>query len=211
MSKCFNFAPANFQGNLVHQSLPMSTPLEAFLVSVPVGPIEDKAAVERLLAEEWYSLAGSDSGGMRARKLIGRTERLEWRPPMLKFAIERHGGIVNGATRAELQNWEVNMETRSAEIAKIGRRQLYRTSKRLNVHPLAEAAAKAIIHGLDNPSLKRYPDGRVRVQIGSVVPDEGVQQTTTGRRKRFRNALEPLLAEAGWVPVGVNTYQRKAF
>jgi hypothetical protein len=39
----------------------------------------------------------------------------------------------------------------------------------------------------------------VRVLMAKVFPyDSGYMQTVTGRRKRLRAVLEPLLAESGW-------------
>jgi hypothetical protein len=53
-----------------------------------------------------------------------RAEDVAWTPPFLTFTLERHGGTVNGSSRAELHHWEVNIETGVATIVKVGRRQL---------------------------------------------------------------------------------------
>jgi hypothetical protein len=187
----------------------MSSPLAAHLATLPPGLVQDKDAVERLLIKEWHGLSGSDDGGMQSRKLNGRTESMEWNPPVLTFTIERHGGTVNGSSRAELQRWRVDTAERSAKIASSGRRQLRPAAKRLDVRPLAEAVAKAILNSSESELVKKLPDGRIRVLIRTVIPDSEFEQTTAGRRKRFRKILEPLLTAAGWVSAGVNTYQRQ--
>jgi len=146
---------------------------------------------------------------MKSEKLSGRTERMAWQPPMLTFTIERHGGTVNGSSRAELQHWQVDTAAWTAEIITSGHRQLRPAAKRLDVQPLAEAVANAILNDEDSPVLKKLPDGRIKVLISSVIPDNSFQQTTTSRRKRFRKALETLLSGSGWIPAGVNTYQRQ--
>ncbi len=183
--------------------------LEELLSSLSVGPVQDVSSVERLLIEAWDSLAGSDQGGMQAYKLRGRTEDADWQPPCLTFVIERHGGTVMGSTRAELQTWCVNISSWSAAIISTRRRQLEPTAPRLDVRPLAQEVADAILHDRESPSLKRLPDGRVKVLIGTLIPDVSYQQTTAGRRRRFRQALEALIRPAGWEVAGTNTYRRR--
>ena len=82
---------------------------------------------------------------MEAYKL-GRMEDISWNPPVLSFTIERHGGTVMGSTRAELQNWNVNVETRSATCGVGGHRQLEPMQARLNVKPMAEEIVASILN-----------------------------------------------------------------
>jgi hypothetical protein len=44
--------------------------------------------------------------------------------------------------------------------------------------------------------------------IGTIIP-ETYPQTTAARRKRFRHALEEILAPKGWVPVRPNIYKKQ--
>ena len=71
----------------------------------PVGSIDrNTSAGKRVfdaLVDAWPNLPGSDDQSTFAEKLW-RTEKLEWRPPMITFRLERHGGTVNGSTRADL-------------------------------------------------------------------------------------------------------------
>ncbi len=80
---------------------------------------------------------------------------------------------------------------------------------RLNVLPLADSVAKAIVGGADDPWLKWSADRKsVSVQIGKVIPDTGPAQTTINRRKRFRVALDQRLSAAGWSTARPNIYGR---
>lgn len=187
----------------------MSTSLKDYLLEQPAGADLDLREVEFLLEDVWRSLSGSRDGGMRAQKIRGRTEKMSWNPPLLTFTIERHGGTVNGSTRAELQHWCVDVSAHTAELVSRGRRQLHATAPRVNVKGPAVLIAQAILNNTECAELKRYPDGRVKVLISAVVPADGFKQTISGRRKRFRAALEALIKEHGWVAVGTNTYGRK--
>ncbi len=187
----------------------MSNPLKDFLSNLPPGQVSNPSALVQLLVQEWSCLHGSDAGGMQAYKLSGRVERLLWQPPFLTFTIERHGGTVNGSTRAELQSWKIDISSLTAQIVKTGHRQLTPASPKLDTSILAKKIADDIVNHQESESLKRYPDGRVKVLIGTVIPDDGYKQTIIGRRKRFHNSLESLLSERGWIPVATNTYKLK--
>ena len=80
---------------------------------------------------------------------------------------------------------------------------------RVYTGPIAQEIADAILNQRESPSLKRYPDGRVKVIISDVIPADGFNQTIFGRRKRFRAKLESLLAVGGWTSVGINTYKQR--
>lgn len=189
--------------------LHMDTSLKDYLMGLAPGAPLEVGEIEFLLAEAWRSLRGSRAGGMQAQKIRGRTEDMAWNPPSLTFSIERHGGTVNGSTRAEIQRWCVNVEAHTAEITSTGRRQLHAMAKRVNVKGPAAEIAEAILKNLESPMLKRFPDGRVKVLISSVFPHgSDFKQTVSGRRKRFRAALEALIKEHGWREVGTNTYAR---
>jgi hypothetical protein len=183
--------------------------LREFLAALPAGPISETRQLEYLLAESWSSLHGARRAGMDGYKIVGRAESMCWNPPSLTFTIERHGGTVMGSTRAELQDWCIDVSSATAEIVKTRRRQIRSTAKRVVVAGLAEQIAEAILSGREHEALKRYPDGRVRVLISTVIPDDGFKQTISGRRKRFRKTLETKLAEHGWESVSMNSYKRK--
>ena len=134
---------------------------------------------------------------MTAGKLQGRCEQPNWQPPYLTFTVERHKVAVYGSTRAELQDWRIDISSLSAEIVAIRRRQLRPQAAPIDVKSLAAPIADAILNNRESPSLKRYADGRVKVLIGTIIPDDGFKQTIGGRRRRFRAVLENLLSGGG--------------
>lgn len=83
-------------------------------------------------------------------------------------------------------------------LAKKNRPKIGR-AKPLNVKPLAEKVVNEIISDhKDSAWLLWKPDGRVRVRVGDIIPAT-YQQTTIGRRKRFRKELKQQLQEHGWI------------
>lgn len=166
------------------------------------------AVVEKLLAAGWHDLEG-DHGGMTADKLLGRMENPVWQPPLLTFRIERHGAVVMGSGRAEVQEWAVDLDRRTASLVKVTHRQLRPAQARLDLHPVAWELAEAILAGRQDERLKWKGDSRVRLLIGKVLPERSaVKQTLSSRRRRLRETLARLLAPAGWVVVRANVFQK---
>ena len=186
----------------------MNTPLTQFLSTLTEGPVDDPRDLEPLLVSEWGRFRGSGSGGMCASKLKNRMENVVWKPPVLTFTIERHGAAFNGSTRAELQDWSVDVSNETASFDSTRKRQLIPAAKRLDVAPIAEKIADAIVNDRESESLKRYSNGSVKVLIGTLI-DGSNQQTIATRRKRFRTALDALLSTKGWTALKFNTYTRK--
>ena len=184
--------------------------LQDYLVGLPPGSIDDSVELSDVLAEAWESLAGSDEGGMQAYKVRERMESTKWSPPHLEFTIERHGGTVLGSSRATLQTWSVDVAQGTVDLVRGGSfRQLRPASAKVDVVPLADAVAAAVLSGGNDRRLKWSADRTsVRVQIGELIPDEGPMQTTASRRKRFRAALNERLSAAGWTSIRPNTYRR---
>lgn len=100
--------------------------LEAYLATLTPGSIDDTNTLGALLADCWDNIQRSDDGGMQAYKLVGRIEQPVWEPPLLSFNIERHGGTVQGSSRAEIQRWTINLALTTATVSEAGYRQLYR-------------------------------------------------------------------------------------
>lgn len=192
----------------------MNNSLKTFLAKLSAGQVNwaNKNNLERLLAKEWDSFSSSDNGGMQSYKIINRTESLFWKPPILTFTIERHGSTVNGSTRGELQEWEIDISAWAASIISTRRRQVRPAAKRVNVKEFIPGIVNAILNGLEHSSLKWYPDRKVKVLISTIIPDDGYKQTASSRRKKFREALETELSRHDWLPsgqVGSNTYERR--
>ncbi|WP_156913786.1 hypothetical protein [Comamonas badia] len=188
----------------------MNQQIRQFLLNLGPEPISDVVQLQRLLAEVWSSLSGASDGGMKGDKLLDRAESMSWDPPYITFSIERHGSVVNGSTRAEIQDWCVDLDKWTAEIISTRCRQLYPTSRPMPVNTPAEEIAHAILNKLEHESLNWYGDDRVRVLIGTIIPDGGYKQTVSGRRGRFRKALGILIEADDWKAVAANTYQRSS-
>ncbi len=183
--------------------------LNQYLTDFPTGPISDKAALEPLLAVAWDQLGGSSDGGMNWEKLFGRMENVVWQPPKLNFVIERHGGTVNGSSRADLQFWSLNLETRTATLEKVSKRQLDPMQRRLEVEPLAVSIADLIANGQQHEMLKWYSPKQVRVRIGTILPKySAVKQTLAGRRKRFWKMMIVQMEAMGWNWLGRGVFKK---
>jgi hypothetical protein len=191
------------------QMSPDLAALRRFLAAAGPGPIEDAVALIALLAAVWPSLDGADDEAMASWKL-GRMEGPEWRPPLLTFVIERHGGFVLGSTRAELQQWTVNLDTLTASVEVAGRRQLRPLAPRLNVARLVAEIMELVAAGVEDDRLGWSADRQtVRVRISKIIPADGFQQTVAGRRKRFRDKLRAAMAASGWsVGTAAGTFVR---
>ena len=174
---------------------------------IPAGEIADGGELASLLVGCWGELDGASAGGMEPEKLLWRMEDISWHPPELSFTIERHGGTVLGSSRAEIQHWNVNVETRSATCSTGGHKQLTPMQARLNVKPLAEEIVGLILERQIDRRLKWNANGRVRVVIGNIIPPgSAAQQTVAERRRRFRDETERLLTKHGWRKVSANVY-----
>jgi hypothetical protein len=167
------------------------------LFGLPVGPVDRDRLVD-VLTGAWDRL-DRDDRSMAAFKLK-RLEVPYWDGSMLTFAVERHGGTVLGSTRADVQHWAVDPRAATARIVRRTHRQLSAMAPRLDVRPLAVDVAALILAGVSDDRLKWSPDGAtVTVRIGRIIPDDSAaRQTVTGRRRRFRAALEEELA-GSWV------------
>ena len=115
-----------------------------------------------------------------------------------------------GSSRADLQNWEIDITEGTARVFTGRYRQFYPRQPPLDVEPLVERVLTAIT-GQDDQCLKRLPNGSVRVHVGVLIPaTSAAKQTVQGRRKRFLRALEERLATVDWYPGrGRHTYARR--
>lgn len=178
-----------------------SADLAAYLATLsPSFAIEGevKNTIIELLCNCWSSLHGSTDQSTSADKIY-RAENLAWSPPNLCFVLERHGGTVNGSSRAELHHWEVDVTSGVASIIKIGRRQLVPMAKRMDTLAKAQETAKLIYSRVEHPYIHWVEPGVYAVvNIGNVIPETN-KQTTASRRKKYREQLEKEMLESGWV------------
>ena len=184
--------------------------LKKTLAAISHGEIVDLSGIDRLLAEHWHNLNGSSDGGMEGYKLLDRMEDAQWNPPILRFIVERHGGTVCGSTRAELQHWEVNLDSETAEITKTGYRQLEPMAPRISVKGLAEKIAQAILNGDDD---KRFfidsHNGDLVVNASAIFrAGSGFKRTVEGRRMRLCKYIEEILTDNGWQKVGWDRFRK---
>ena len=180
--------------------------LRQLLAVLQSGPVTDYGAIAALLSTCWDGLKGGDATSFQGYKLIGRMEGVNWTPPHLTFRIERHGGTVRGSSRADLQEWIVDVDSATARCEVVGRRQLRPMARRLDVTALAQATTEKIRSGSPDEGLQWQADGSVRVLVGQITPTGPAKQTTAGRRKRFWVALDSSLHE--WTREGSNRYRR---
>ena len=174
--------------------------LRSYLDGLAPGPVTDVGRLVAELAPVWSSIDGADVAGMETQKLR-RMENPEWKAPVLRFGIERHGGIVLGGTRAALQRWAVDVERRTAEESEAGYRQKLPRQPALKVGTLVDEIVHLVETGADDPRLKWSEDrSTVTVRTGPIIPASGFYRTVEGRRQRFRKALVPALAAVGWTP-----------
>ena len=183
--------------------------LEAFLAKLSFGPISDASKLASLLMYCWDDFSGSDEGGMKAYKLSGRIEQPTWQPPLLSFKIERHGGTVQGSSRAKMQQWTVDTTLKTSRVAEAGYRQL--TPRQSNwtkaaATKAAQEVAELINHHSEDELVTWLKNGGVRVVISKTVPGDAAAQTVSGRRKRFWKCLDELLGPS-WSRTG-SIYKR---
>jgi hypothetical protein len=73
----------------------------------------DRAHFEPLQIANPVQRAGSTESKMADWK-VERAENMEWRSPVLTFVVERHGAAAMGSSRAERQQWTLNLEKNTA-------------------------------------------------------------------------------------------------
>jgi hypothetical protein len=186
--------------------MPLPQALIQELEKTPSGSIKAELWNKLLpaLTNCWHEFEGSAASSMQAWKL-DRAEDVRWTPPCLSFLIERHGQTVLGSTRATLQRWSLDLQTRKASCSDERRRQLYRPSKKLDVKAIASRVREAVQQGhLSNSELARNgviawaSANEIQIYHGKLIPGDGFQQTVANRRRRFRNELTRMLAPLGW-------------
>jgi hypothetical protein len=181
------------------------------LKHIPAGPIEAAACkkIIKLLQACWSELKGARDTSMTAWKL-DRAEGLSWDPPCLTFYLERHGSTVLGSTRAELHQWTVDLDRKTAQCVQGSYRQLMPTAPRLLVKRTAREVFDAVQQGptsacelVKNRTIVWTGDNQISIRHGAVISGRGYAQTVASRRRRFRDELERLMKGIGWELVDV--------
>jgi len=130
---------------------------------------------------------------------LHRIENLAWQPPnKLEFDIERHGSTVMESVYADVYHWTIDLDNRKADYNYPKKRLVGTRDKPLKVEPIAKKIAQEILDfDKDSENLEWKSDKKVRVLIAQIIPETNIQTTTT-RRKRFRNCIEEMLLQHGW-------------
>jgi len=180
--------------------------LMTYLEQTSEGEIINIAELEELLAECWDEFTG-DYGGMEPQKLLGRMEDVLWRPPILGFVIERHGGTVMGSSRAELQHWTVDVEHKTVTMDVEGYRQIIPRAAILDVNPIAEEIVQLVLKRAKDDRLKWSRKGHVQVLIGKILPEfSAYKRTLVVRRSRLSSAISKNLIAHGWREISHSWY-----
>ena len=186
--------------------------LTSVLQNLPPGPIksEMRDEVVRLLSNCWEEFQGSGDTKMQPGKIVrdaGPVD-LTWHAPLLLFTTERHGGLVQGSTRAEKQRWEADVKNRTVHAMSAGYRQVYPTAKPFTSQESGALADKVCALVREGPGSaspwvaqrifiwKR--ENELEVKHGALIPSARFQQTTSDRRKQFRRDLETRMKTIGW-------------
>jgi len=186
-------------------NVPHLEELRRVLAVVPTGPIPeaDSARIAALLMTAWHDLSGGAAAGMAADKLQ-RAENLRWEPPCLACTIARHGGTVQGSSRATLHEWRVDVPQGIATLTSTRRfRQVAARAPTVDVASVVERIVQAIDLQQAHPAVDMLAPTRVRVvatRVAELGLRSAVQQTAASRRTRFRERLTQQLQLRGWVP-----------
>jgi len=162
-----------------------------------VNLVGSQGKIVECLYSIWDHLSGSSEVGMTSTKLPGRLENISWNNPILSFDIERHGATVLGSSRGEVQTWQVDLEAMIANVVATKSRQLHKMDTRLDIHPIAEKIANAIIFQQHIELIEWLSGEKVRIRTSAAIPATN-KETTAARRKRLISEVEIRVASAGW-------------
>ena len=179
--------------------------LGTILVALNTGHLNDTdtSRVEVFLSKHWDQLFEDSGGGMQGFKVRGRTEEMEWQPPVLSFRIERHGATVLGSSRAEMQHWQLDADHCVAGFNGDSYRQLRPMNSRLDAEIIARELAPFILERKADPRLQWTGNGKVRILSTGILGGESIPaKTLDGRRKRLRKAVLRLIEPHGWIANG---------
>lgn len=130
----------------------MRSTLFQFLSDTPPESMTSGTEFLQLLASEWHTFQGSDQGGMEAYKLHRGLEDINWIPPILSFCIERHGSFMLGSKSAEIQRWELNLQSRVASMHIERHRRLIPAEKNPDLTLIVRTVVNAVLGKNDVPS-----------------------------------------------------------
>ena len=173
--------------------------LREFLAILPAGLVVDPRELAGLLAPCLGEFAGWTGRDVEDAELAERIQRAVWRPPFLKIAVGTGVESSPGVPSGPAQEWELDLNTNRASLAKPPPRPFQPTRPKFNMPELAEQVARLIQERRQDPRLRWYSDGSVRFAVGIMFPEgAGFKQTVSNRRRKFRLAMDEKLTAAGW-------------
>jgi hypothetical protein len=119
--------------------------LATFLGTQRTGRIVDTAQAKQLLAAIWNDLSGDDTAMTHDK--VERAEVMCWDPPLLRFEVERHGGVVCGSSRASVQEWAIDIDARTKTCSEARFRRIRPMQPRINLAKIVEVIVTAVQGG----------------------------------------------------------------
>lgn len=178
---------------------------KTILVGINTGLLNDidTSRVQGFLAEHWDQLDKYVEGGMRGVKVVGRTEQMEWQPPVLSFKIERHPGKALGSSRDKLQHWRLDTANCVATFNGDSYRQKRPKNRMPDVESIAREMTPLILERREDDRLHWTHKGKVEILSDRILEGQYVpKETLEGWRKRLRKAVLRLIEPQGWVTKG---------
>lgn len=187
--------------------------VSVFLMGCIDGPVDKSNELVALLQQDWHLFDGHSATCMSADKLP-RIEKLAWHHPVLSFEIVRHGAQKFGSKLAEVQHWQINLDSMQAVAESIGHRRVaafaspVRTTQvGLVVREISEALAAGV--GQLTDLVQWCSPDKVRIDIARIFPNNGPKKTLESRRNRLRGALRSRLDSEGWQELSPWFFQRR--
>lgn len=180
--------------------------LKQKFLDFPEGPITDWKFISSI-GEHWHLFEGSSFTAMNSGK-FDRVESPMKKGDTLIFEIERHGGTVNGSSRAIVYTWSVDFDKFAATVMKESFRQLKPISKKYDPTGDVDSILNLIVSNKDDDRLLWNQKRDACRVLSSKIVRGNSQKTLSGRSKRFAAALSTKLLEIGWI-LGPQNWARK--
>jgi hypothetical protein len=124
-----------------------------------------------------------------------------------KHSAQSYYRLADGSPSREPEH--VDLDSGTATSGRTRHRQLSLMAKRVDIEPIAAEVVGLIVGGVSDERLHWLDDGRVRVELGRIFPEQsGFKQTIQGRGRKLREALIEALAPRGWTHLGRNTFRQ---
>ena len=158
------------------------------LLNAPGADITE--LVDEHFAEVFDRFEGARATSMEGHKL-DRLENPCWADPVLSFEIERHGGLVKGSSRSEVQAWGFDFDSLTAAGGTVTYRQTRPRAPSLDTKTLAAELLDIMVVGTPDERVRYRKDGGMTIVMSKALPPS-VRQTREGRSRRLRNDFAEL-------------------